>query len=107
MRLPRWQRTLNSWDSITRPEAISPRILQLAVPVQQVDSTYHSVEKRPKNKLGGLTKKPEHQEASACSKFEHPFHMVKKLLHLRNIRYRGAAKNAAQLFNLGLLPIQR
>jgi IS5 family transposase len=38
--------------------------------------------------------------ASIRAKVEHPFHVVKNLFHHRKTRYRGLAKNAAQLFSL-------
>ena len=31
---------------------------------------------------------------------EHPFHVVKNLFHHKKVRYKGLAKNAAQLFSL-------
>jgi IS5 family transposase len=34
------------------------------------------------------------------AKVEHPFHVVKNLFHHRKVRYRGLAKNTAQLFTL-------
>jgi IS5 family transposase len=34
------------------------------------------------------------------AKVEHPFHVVKNLFKMRNVRYRGLAKNTAQLYTL-------
>jgi IS5 family transposase len=42
----------------------------------------------------------EQAKASIRAKVEHPFHVVKNLFHHRKTRYRGLAKNAAQLFAL-------
>ena len=42
----------------------------------------------------------EQARASIRAKVEHPFHVVKNLFHHRKTRYRGLAKNAAQLFSL-------
>ena len=54
----------------------------------------------PGNKLGRLIEKLEHLKASVRAKVEHPFHIVKKLFRHRKVRYRGLAKNTAQLFTL-------
>ena len=54
----------------------------------------------PNNKLGRLTEKLEHLKASVRAKVEHPFHVVKNLFRHRKTRYRGLAKNTAQLFTL-------
>ncbi len=39
-------------------------------------------------------------KASVRAKVEHPFHVVKNLFGHRKVRYKGLAKNAAQLFSL-------
>ena len=52
------------------------------------------------NKLGRATEKLEHLKASVRAKVEHPFHVVKNLFRHRKARYRGLAKNTAQLFTL-------
>jgi IS5 family transposase len=44
--------------------------------------------------------KLERAKASIRSKVEHPFHVVKNLFKHRKARYRGLAKNEAQLFTL-------
>ncbi len=68
--------------------------------------TWHVALKRskrkalPKNKLGRMTEKLEHLKASVRAKVEHPFHVVKNLFRHRKARYRGLAKNTAQLFTL-------
>ena len=50
--------------------------------------------------LGEMMKKLEQAKASIRAKVEHPFHVVKNLFHHRKARYRGLAKNTAQLFTL-------
>ena len=68
--------------------------------------TWHVAMKRskrkelPKNKLGRMLEKLEHLKASVRAKVEHPFHVVKNLFRHRKTRYRGLAKNTAQLFTL-------
>ena len=70
------------------------------------DVTWHVAMKRskrkalPNNKLGRMTEKLEHLKASVRAKVEHPFHVVKNLFRHRKARYRGLAKNTAQLFTL-------
>jgi IS5 family transposase len=68
--------------------------------------TWHVAMKRskrkalPNNKLGRLREKLEHLKASVRAKVEHPFHVIKNLFRHRKTRYRGLAKNTAQLFVL-------
>ena len=68
--------------------------------------TWHVAMKRskrkalPNNKLGRLMEKLEHLKASVRAKVEHPFHVIKNLFRHRKTRYRGLAKNTAQLFYL-------
>lgn len=86
------------------------------------DSGYQGVEKRPENKdkaviwhvamkpgkrkalandeLGKLTELIEYTKASVRAKVEHPFHVVKNLFRHKKARYRGLAKNTAQLLTL-------
>jgi IS5 family transposase len=54
----------------------------------------------PKTALGELLEKIEHTKASIRAKVEHPFHVVKNLFRHRKTRYKGLAKNTAQLFSL-------
>jgi IS5 family transposase len=42
----------------------------------------------------------ERVKAQVRARVEHPFHVVKNLFHHRKTRYKGLAKNAAQLFSL-------
>ncbi|WP_150119101.1 IS5 family transposase [Massilia sp. NR 4-1] len=53
-----------------------------------------------KDKLGRATERLEQTKASVRAKVEHCFHVVKCLFRHRKTRYRGLAKNAAQLFSL-------
>jgi IS5 family transposase len=54
----------------------------------------------PTDRLGRLMEQYEHAKARVRAKVEHPFHVVKNLFHHRKTRYRGLAKNTAQLFSL-------
>ena len=54
----------------------------------------------PKTAMGELMEKLEHTKASIRAKVEHPFHVVKNLFMHRKARYKGMAKNTAQLFSL-------
>ena len=47
-----------------------------------------------------LLEKAEQLKASVRAKVEHPFHVVKNLFRHRKVRYKGMAKNEAQLFSL-------
>jgi IS5 family transposase len=53
-----------------------------------------------KSKLGRATEKLEQAKASVRAKVEHCFHVLKCLFKHRKTRYRGLAKNNAQLFTL-------
>ena len=54
----------------------------------------------PNNKLCRMMEKLEHLKASVRAKVEHLFHVIKNLFRHRKTRYRGLAKNNAQLFTL-------
>ena len=54
----------------------------------------------PATPLGGLLERYEHTKASVRAKVEHPFHVLKNLFRHRKTRYKGLAKNTAQLFSL-------
>ena len=47
-----------------------------------------------------LLEEAERLKASVRAKVEHPFHVVKNLFRHRKVRYKGLAKNQAQLFAL-------
>lgn len=51
-------------------------------------------------RIGKLQKQIEQLKASIRAKVEHPFHVVKNLLGYRKVKYRGLAKNTAQMFTL-------
>ena len=54
----------------------------------------------PKRKWARLLERAEQLKASIRAKVEHPFHVIKNLFHHRKTRYKGLAKNEAQLFSL-------
>ena len=54
----------------------------------------------PPTEIGRLQDKLEQLKASVRAKVEHPFHIVKNIFQLKKVRYRGLAKNTAQLFTL-------
>ena len=86
------------------------------------DAGYQGVEKREENKasavkwyvamrpgkrkalpdteIGRIDEQIEQAKASIRARVEHPFHIIKNILGLKKVRYRGLAKNAAQLFTL-------
>ena len=53
-----------------------------------------------RNRLGRLLEQLERAKASLRAKVEHPFHVVKNLFKHKKARYRGLAKNEAQLYSL-------
>jgi len=54
----------------------------------------------PASAWARLLERAEQLKASVRAKVEHPFHVVKNLFRHRKARYKGLAKNAAQLFSL-------
>jgi transposase, IS5 family len=54
----------------------------------------------PDTESGRLREWAEQLKASIRARVEHPFHIVKNVFALKKARYRGLAKNAAQLFAL-------
>ena len=54
----------------------------------------------PTTSLGKVLETIEHTKARIRAKVEHPFHVVKNLFKHKKTRYRGMAKNAAQLMTL-------
>jgi len=54
----------------------------------------------PKTRVGRLKERLEKLKASIRALGEHPFHVIKNRFGLRKVRYRGLAKNTAQLFTL-------
>jgi IS5 family transposase len=67
---------------------------------------WHVAMKRGKRKAlpatgyGRLLEQAEKLKAGVRAKVEHPFHVIKNLFSHRKVRYRGLAKNTAQLFSL-------
>ena len=51
-------------------------------------------------KWARLLEKAEQLKASIRAKVEHPFHVIKNLFGHKKVRYKGLAKNEAQLFSL-------
>ena len=47
-----------------------------------------------------LAERAEKIKASIRAKVEHPFHVIKNLFRHRKTRYKGLARNTAQLFSL-------
>ena len=54
----------------------------------------------PKTAIGRLEDRIEQLKASVRAKVEHPFHIVKNLFGMKKVRYKGLAKNTAQLYTL-------
>jgi IS5 family transposase len=54
----------------------------------------------PETPEGKLREQLEYLKAKIRAKVEHPFHVVKNRFHHRKTRYRGLAKNTAQMFSL-------
>jgi len=54
----------------------------------------------PARKWARLLERAEQLKASVRAKVEHPFHVIKNLFKHKKVRYKGLAKNKAQLFSL-------
>jgi transposase, IS5 family len=54
----------------------------------------------PDTEAGRMQEFCEQVKASVRAKVEHPFHIIKNLFGLRKVRYKGLAKNHAQLMTL-------
>lgn len=54
----------------------------------------------PKRRWAQLLEQAEQLKASIRAKVEHPFHVIKNLFRHKKVRYKGLAKNTAQLFSL-------
>ena len=74
--------------------------------LDKTEVEWHTAEKRSKVKdvkdenVRVALEKLERMKASIRSKVEHPFHVIKNLFKYRKVRYKGIAKNEAQLFML-------
>jgi IS5 family transposase len=58
------------------------------------------ITKMAEGTLKTLTKALERVKAQIRARVEHPFHVVKNLFHYKKARYKGLAKNEAQLYSL-------
>ena len=58
------------------------------------------IKKMEESPMKELLLKIERTKASIRAKVEHPFHVIKNLFGYRKVRYKGLAKNQAQLFSL-------
>src|SRR5207344_2660925 len=58
------------------------------------------ITKMAEGTLKALTKALERVKAQIRARVEHPFHVVKNLFHYKKVRYKGLAKNKAQLYSL-------
>ena len=54
----------------------------------------------PEGRYKELITALERAKAQVRARVEHPFHVVKNLFHYKKARYKGIAKNKAQLFSL-------
>jgi IS5 family transposase len=54
----------------------------------------------PEGRYKKLITALEHAKAQVRARVEHPFHVIKNLFRHRKVRYKGLAKNEAQLFSL-------
>ena len=59
-----------------------------------------TITKMAEGTLKTLTKALERVKAQVRARVEHPFHVVKNLFHHKKTRYKGLAKNEAQLYSL-------
>ena len=59
-----------------------------------------TITKMAEGTLKTLTKALERVKAQIRARVEHPFHVVKNLFHYKKARYKGLAKNKAQLYSL-------
>ena len=59
-----------------------------------------TITKMAEGPLKTLTKVLERVKAQLRSRVEHPFHVLKNLFHYKKVRYKGLAKNEAQLYSL-------
>ena len=54
----------------------------------------------PDNPMGRILREREVLKAQVRAKVEHPFHVIKNRFGYKKVRYRGLAKNTAQLYSL-------
>lgn len=58
------------------------------------------IKQMPEGPLKELVQAVERKKAQIRARVEHPFHIVKNLFHYKKVRYKGLAKNTAQLYSL-------
>jgi transposase, IS5 family len=66
----------------------------------QVASKRGKIKQMPEGPLKDLVIAVERTKAQIRARVEHPFHVVKNLFHYKKVRYKGLAKNTAQLYSL-------
>ncbi len=66
----------------------------------QVAQRRHKLVEMPEGRAKEVHRKLERLKAQVRARVEHPFHVVKNLFRHRKVRYKGLAKNGAQLFSL-------
>ncbi len=66
----------------------------------QVAERRSKINKMADGTLKTLTKSLERVKAQIRARVEHPFHVIKNLFHFKKVRYKGLAKNEAQLYSL-------
>jgi len=59
-----------------------------------------TITKMAEGTIKTLTQALERVKAQIRARVEHPFHVVKNLFHYKKVRYKGLAKNEAQLYSL-------
>ncbi len=58
------------------------------------------IKKMPEGPLKELVQAVKRKKAQIRARVEHPFHIVRNLFHYKKVRYKGLAKNTAQLHSL-------
>ena len=79
-----------------RPEISSRK----AQPRWHIGAKRGKIRAMPEGKLKEAIQKFEKIKAQVRSRVEHPFHILKNIFKYRKVRYRGLAKNTAQLHTL-------
>jgi transposase, IS5 family len=59
-----------------------------------------SIKTMPEGELKQVTKRLEYLKSAVRAKVEHPFRVIKRQFGYQKVRYRGLAKNTAQIFTL-------
>jgi len=83
-----------------RPEAAEHEAAGNTIPLWIVAMRPGKRRALPDTEAGQSIEAFEQRKASFRAKVEHPFHVVKNLFRHRKVRYRGLAKNTAQLYTL-------